>query len=111
MRIVALFATGFDLAATSSTTALGLLRGASESLLGQLGARQPFEETLHSDEDSAPESSWPRPRARARDCYPPDHIEEYVHTSLQNAGLEASTSCISYMGGCNAGRRRGPKNG
>jgi aryl-alcohol dehydrogenase-like predicted oxidoreductase len=33
---------------------------------------------------------WPSIREYVlEDCYPPDHIEEYVHKSLANAGLES----------------------
>jgi aryl-alcohol dehydrogenase-like predicted oxidoreductase len=33
---------------------------------------------------------WPSQREHTLDdCFPPDHIEEYVHKSLENAGLES----------------------
>ncbi|MGH9901505.1 MAG: aldo/keto reductase [Pyrinomonadaceae bacterium] len=63
--------------------------GRSEALLGRLGRANP-ERKLYTATKIPPKNfQWPaRRHFTLDDCYPPDHIEEYVLRSLENAGLE-----------------------
>ncbi|MHB9023103.1 MAG: aldo/keto reductase [Armatimonadota bacterium] len=69
-------------------TAWGYGAGHSEGLLGQLVRANP-EKKLYTATKVPPKNwQWPaRKEYTLDDCYPPAHIEEYVHKSLQNAGL------------------------
>ena len=71
-------------------TAWGYGAGRSEGLLGQL-VRANLDKTLYTATKLPPKNfKWPSQREfTLDDCFPPDHIEEYVHNSLQNAGLES----------------------
>jgi aryl-alcohol dehydrogenase-like predicted oxidoreductase len=71
-------------------TAWGYGAGRSESLLGQLVRANP-ERRLYTATKMPPKNfQWPSRREfTLDDCFPPDHIEEYVHRSLANAGLES----------------------
>jgi aryl-alcohol dehydrogenase-like predicted oxidoreductase len=62
--------------------------GYSEGLLGQLVRANP-ERKLYTATKIPPKNlKWPSRREfTLDDCFPPDHIEEYVHKSLENAGL------------------------
>jgi aryl-alcohol dehydrogenase-like predicted oxidoreductase len=64
--------------------------GRSENLLGQLVRANP-ERRLYTATKIPPKNGqWPSRREFSLDdSFPPDHIEEYVHSSLQNAGLES----------------------
>jgi aryl-alcohol dehydrogenase-like predicted oxidoreductase len=65
-------------------------QGKSEGLLGEI---------LHANKDRRlytatkippKNQKWPaRAEFTLDDCYPPDHMEEFVHKSLRNAGLES----------------------
>ncbi|HEV7858200.1 MAG TPA: aldo/keto reductase [Pyrinomonadaceae bacterium] len=71
-------------------TAWGYGEGHSEALLGQLMRANP-ERRLYTATKIPPKNfKWPSRREfTLDDCFPPDHIEEYVHKSLANAGLES----------------------
>ena len=64
--------------------------GHSEKLLGQI-VRANRDKRLYTATKIPPmNKEWPaRPDSTLKDSYPPDHVEEYVHRSLENAGLES----------------------
>lgn len=64
--------------------------GKSENLLGQAVRAHP-DKRLYTATKIPPQSKeWPsRPGSTLKDSYPPDHVEEYVHRSLENARLES----------------------
>lgn len=70
-------------------TAWGYGAGHSEGLLGQL-VRANSGTKLYTATKIPPKNmTWPSRRGfTLDDCYPPDHIEQYVHSSLENAGLD-----------------------
>jgi aryl-alcohol dehydrogenase-like predicted oxidoreductase len=70
-------------------TAWGYGEGHSERLLGKLVQSNP-EKKLYTATKIPPKNfQWPSRREfTADECFPPDHIEEYVHKSLENAGFE-----------------------
>ena len=78
-----------DQGCTFFDTAYAYGEGHSEKLLGQ---------TLHANRDKRlytatkippMNKQWPaRKESTLKDSYPPDHVEEYVHRSLENSGLE-----------------------
>src|SRR3990172_1177318 len=63
--------------------------GRSERLLGKLLRQNPGE-TLYTATKLPPKNSkWPSRREfTLEDCFPPDHIQAYVHRSLKNVGVE-----------------------
>jgi aryl-alcohol dehydrogenase-like predicted oxidoreductase len=71
-------------------TAWGYGEGRSENLLGQLVRANP-ERRLYTATKIPPKNrQWPSRREFSLDdCFPPEHIEEYVHRSLENAQLES----------------------
>jgi aryl-alcohol dehydrogenase-like predicted oxidoreductase len=71
-------------------TAWAYGEGHSERLLGQLVRANP-EKKLYTATKIPPKNfKWPSRRAYTlNDCFPPDHIEAYVHKSLENTGLES----------------------
>ncbi len=71
-------------------TAWGYGGGHSEALLGQL-VRQNPQRRLYTASKMPPKNmQWPSRREyNLDDCFPPDHIEEYVHKSLKNTGLDS----------------------
>ncbi|HKQ51130.1 MAG TPA: aldo/keto reductase [Pyrinomonadaceae bacterium] len=64
--------------------------GRSEALLGRL-VRANADKKLYTASKIPPKNRvWPSRREfTLDDAFPPDHIEEYVHSSLKNAGLES----------------------
>jgi len=64
--------------------------GHSEKLLGQT-VRANRDRRLYTATKIPPmNKEWPaRPDSTLKQSYPPDHVEEYVHRSLENAGLES----------------------
>lgn len=63
--------------------------GHSERLLGQLLRQNPGVKLYTATKIPPKNFRWPSRRAfTLDDCYPPEHIEEYVHRSLKNLGLE-----------------------
>ncbi len=71
-------------------TAWGYGAGHSESLLGELIRNNPDKKLYTATKIPPKNFIWPSRREfTLEDCFPPDHIEKYVHASLQNAGLES----------------------
>jgi len=78
-----------DLGCDFFDTAWGYGAGHSEGLLGQLVRANPGKRLYTATKIPPKNFKWPSRREFALDdCFPPDHIEEYVHRSLKNAGLE-----------------------
>ncbi len=78
-----------DLGCNFFDTAWGYGEGHSERLLGELVRGNP-EKKLYTATKIPPKNfQWPSRREFSLDdCFPPEHIEKYVHKSLKNAGLE-----------------------
>src|SRR5947209_10651723 len=76
-----------DLGCNFFDTAWGYGAGHSESLLGRLVHAKP-EKKLYTATKIPPKNmQWPaRPETTLEETFPPDHIEEFVHKSLHNAG-------------------------
>jgi aryl-alcohol dehydrogenase-like predicted oxidoreductase len=79
-----------DLGCNFFDTAWAYGEGRSEGLLGQL-VRDNAGKRLYTATKIPPKNlQWPSRREFSLDdSFPPDHIEEYVHKSLENAGLES----------------------
>lgn len=78
-----------DLGCNFFDTAWGYGAGHSEYLLGQLVKANPNKKLYTATKIPPKNLKWPSQRNYTLDdCFPPDHIEEYVHKSLTNAGLE-----------------------
>ncbi len=79
-----------DLGCNFFDTAWGYGRGKSEGFLGEL-VRANKGKKLYTATKMPPKNfQWPSKREyRSDDCFPPDHIEEYVEKSLKNAGLDS----------------------
>ena len=77
-----------DLGCNFFDTAWGYGEGKSESLLGEL-VRMNSGKNLFTATKIPPKNfKWPSTRDFSLDdCFPPDHIQEYVEKSLKNAGL------------------------
>ena len=71
-------------------TAWAYGRGHSERLLGDLVRANPGR-TLYTATKIPPKNSiWPSRREfKLDDCFPPEHVYEYVHRSLKNLGLDS----------------------
>ena len=71
-------------------TAWGYGEGHSEALLGKLVRANPDKRLYTATKIPPKNFKWPSLREYTLDdCFPPDHIEEYVHKCLNNAGLES----------------------
>jgi aryl-alcohol dehydrogenase-like predicted oxidoreductase len=71
-------------------TAWGYGEGRSEGLLGQLVRANPQKRLYTATKIPPKNFQWPSRREfTLDDTFPPDHIEEYVHKSLKNSGLES----------------------
>jgi aryl-alcohol dehydrogenase-like predicted oxidoreductase len=79
-----------DLGCNFFDTAWGYGAGHSEGLLGRL-IRANAGKTLYTATKIPPKNfKWPSRREfSVDDCFPPDHVEQYVHSSLANSGLAA----------------------
>lgn len=79
-----------DLGCNFFDTAWGYGNGKSEYLLGQL-VRANKDKKLYTATKMPPMNfRWPARRDYSLDdCFPPDHIEEYVVKSLKNAGFDS----------------------
>lgn len=79
-----------DLGCTFFDTAWGYGAGHSEGLLGEL-VRSNADRKLYIATKVPPKNfKWPSRREYTLDdCFPPDHIQEYVESSLENAGLDS----------------------
>jgi aryl-alcohol dehydrogenase-like predicted oxidoreductase len=70
-------------------TAWGYGAGRSEGLLGELVRANPEKKIYTATKIPPKNFKWPSRREYSPDdCFPPDHIEEYVEKSLENAGLD-----------------------
>jgi len=79
-----------ELGCTFFDTAWGYGAGRSEGLLGQLIRSNPDKKLYTATKMPPKNFKWPARREYTLDdCFPPDHIEEYVGRSLKNAGLES----------------------
>ena len=78
-----------DLGCTFFDTAYAYGEGHSENLLGQTVKANPTKQ-LHTATKVPPKSlQWPASAdSTLMESYPPDHVEEFVHRSLENAGLQ-----------------------
>jgi aryl-alcohol dehydrogenase-like predicted oxidoreductase len=77
-----------DLGCNFFDTAWGYGEGHSERLLGQLVRANPDRKIYTATKIPPKNRKWPaRPQYPIEESYPPDHVEEYVHRSLQNSGL------------------------
>src|SRR3954467_1635895 len=71
-------------------TAWAYGEGHSEGLLGQLVRANPGRKLYTATKIPPKNRQWPSRRGTPLDdAFPPDHIEEYVLSSLKNAGLES----------------------
>lgn len=69
-------------------TAWGYGEGHSENLLGQIVRANPKKRLYTATKLPPKNFMWPSKREYTlEDCFPPDHIEEYLHKSLENLGL------------------------
>ncbi|HKG53670.1 MAG TPA: aldo/keto reductase [Anaerolineales bacterium] len=69
-------------------TAWAYGHGHSENLLGQLVRSHPDKKLYVASKIPPKNFRWPaEPEYSLDDCYPPDHIRQYVESSLQNLGL------------------------
>jgi len=69
-------------------TAWAYGRGRSEQLLGQVVRAYPDKNLYVASKIPPKNFKWPaEPEYSLDDCYPPDHIRQYVESSLQNLGL------------------------
>ncbi len=79
-----------DLGCNFFDTAWGYGEGHSEGLLGQVVRANPAKKLYTATKIPPKNFRWPSRREfHLEDCFPPDHIEEYVHKSLKNAGLDS----------------------
>lgn len=79
-----------DLGCNFFDTAWGYGEGKSESLLGEL-LRANNDKKLYTATKIPPKNfKWPSKREYSlEDCFPPEHIQEYVEKSLKNADLDS----------------------
>jgi aryl-alcohol dehydrogenase-like predicted oxidoreductase len=78
-----------DLGCNFFDTAWHYGSGRSEQLLGGVVRRNPDKRLYVATKIPPKNFVWPaRPEFTLDDCYPPEHIDQYVHSSLQNLGLE-----------------------
>ena len=81
--------TAAELGCNFFDTAYAYGDGRSERLLGQL-VRANRDKRLYTATKIPPlNKQWPaKAESKLMDSYPPDHVEEFVHRSLENAGLQ-----------------------
>jgi aryl-alcohol dehydrogenase-like predicted oxidoreductase len=85
-----------DLGCNFFDTAWAYGNGHSEKLLGWLVRSNPGQKLYVATKIPPKNSAWPSRREfTLDDCYPPDHIDRYVHSSLENLGL-ASFDLIQF---------------
>ncbi len=71
-------------------TAWGYGEGHSEGLLGQLVRQNPGQQIYTATKMPPKNFIWPSQREFSLDdCFPPDHIEDYINNSLVNLGLDS----------------------
>jgi len=77
-----------DLGANFFDTAWAYGEGHSERLLGELVRANPGTRIYTATKIPPKNRRWPSRRGfTVDDCYPPDHVQEYVESSLKNSGL------------------------
>ena len=70
-------------------TAYAYGNGRSENLLGQIVKSNNRRRLYTATKIPPKDLQWPaKPESTLMQSYPPDHVEEYVHRSLENAGLD-----------------------
>lgn len=78
-----------DLGCNFFDTAYVYGTGRSEDLLGKLVRANPDKRIYTATKIPPKNMRWPTlPEFTLEECYPPDHIEEFLHKSLENAGVE-----------------------
>ena len=81
--------TAVDLGCNFFDTAHAYGEGRSENLLGQIVRANPGKRLYTATKVPPKNGQWPaRPEFTLKESYPPDHVEEFVHRSLESAGLE-----------------------
>jgi aryl-alcohol dehydrogenase-like predicted oxidoreductase len=79
-----------DLGCNFFDTAWVYGEGRSERLLGQILRANPDKKLYTATKVPPKNLQWPSRRGSTLDdCFPPDHIEHYVRSSLENAGVES----------------------
>lgn len=79
-----------DLGCNFFDTAWAYGAGHSEGLLGQLVRANPEKKLYTATKIPPLNNKWPSRRDYTLDVtFPPDHIEKYVHSSLENSGLQS----------------------
>src|SRR6059036_1227211 len=79
-----------DLGCNFFDTAWAYGAGHSEQILGKVLRANAGKKLYVATKIPPKNLKWPaRSDFTLDDCYPPDHIEEYVHKSLRNAGLQS----------------------
>ena len=79
-----------DLGCNFFDTAFVYGEGHSEDLLGRLVRANPGTRLYTATKVPPKNMKWPSaPEHTLDESYPPDHIEEYTHRSLKNAGLDS----------------------
>lgn len=79
-----------DMGCNFFDTAWGYGAGKSEGLLGDLIRANKGKKLFTATKIPPKNFKWPARREfTLDDCYPPDHIEEYVASSLKNAGIDS----------------------
>lgn len=79
-----------DLGCNFFDTAWAYGDGKSESLLGELVRANP--DTRLFTASKIPPKNWEWPSKRnysLEDCFPPDHMQKYIESSLENSGLDS----------------------
>ncbi|MFN2532311.1 MAG: aldo/keto reductase [Pyrinomonadaceae bacterium] len=70
-------------------TAYAYGNGRSENLLGQIVRANPQTKLYAATKIPPKNLQWPAPaESKLNESYPPDHVEEFVHRSLENASLQ-----------------------
>lgn len=79
-----------DLGCNFFDTAWGYGRGKSEGLLGQLLRGNKGKKIYTATKMPPKNFQWPSKREYTlEDCFPPDHIQDFVERSLKNAGIDS----------------------
>ncbi len=79
-----------DLGCNFFDTAWAYGEGRSEKLLGRTLRANPDKKLYTATKIPPKNLAWPSRREfTLDDCYPPDHIEEYLTSSLENAGVDS----------------------
>ncbi len=78
-----------DLGCNFFDTAFVYGNGRSENLLGELVRANPDKRLYTATKVPPKNMQYPTlPEFSLEECYPPEHIEEFLHKSLKNSGLE-----------------------